>query len=250
MASPSRPSTAELLERFDEMCGPAKADEIDLLLPRQCKAAVDVLNVDAVGISLLLEGQMRMPLGASSDDATTAERLQFTLGEGPCLDAFATELPVLVADVADPESHAWATWPEYADELLTRTPFKAVFGLPLTADGMTIGTLSLYRRNVGEIDHADLGDALAVTNRIFDNLLHSGTFSGAEGPGSRWLDLPPAKTRAVVWQAMGMAIVELRMNPADTLALLRSYSYGNGRLLDDVAEDIVAGRIPLDQLHP
>jgi len=34
------------------------------------------------------------------------------------------------------------------------------------------------------------------------------------------------------------------------LALLRCYSYGNDRLLDDVAEDIVTGRLPLHHLHP
>ncbi len=243
-------SVAQLLERFEQLCGPMKPDQLELLLPRQCWAAVEVLAVDAVGISVLLEGQMRVPLGASSEDATVAERLQFTLGEGPCLHAFTQARPVLVGDVADPASVAWSTWPVYAQQLLAHTPFVAVFALPLTSAGMTIGTLSLYRRRVGAIDPTDLGDALAVTNAIFDNLLQTGTFGGADGSASRWLDLPLAKTRTVVWQAMGMATVELAQDPADALALLRSYAYGNNRLLDDVAADIVAGRLPLHQLHP
>ena len=39
------------------------------------------------------------------------EDLQYTLGEGPCVDAFRTKEPVLEPDLADPRS---TRWPRFA----------------------------------------------------------------------------------------------------------------------------------------
>lgn len=246
----ARNITAPAVSRFQQLCGATEERDIELLLPRLCEAATAVLAVDAMGISVMLEDEMRMPLGASSQAATTAEQTEFTLGEGPCLHAYTAGRPILVPDVEDRASMAWSAWPSYASALLERTLFKAVFALPLTARGMSLGTVSMYRTTPGPISPDDLGDALAVTTEIFDYLLATNTFSGQAQPAFRWLDLPAAKTRTVVWQALGMATIELGLNPPDALALLRSYSFGHNRLMDDVAADVVSGILRLDELHP
>jgi len=66
---------------------------VELLPVRLARACVQVLPVDGASISVLTE-DFRYPLGASDDTANAAERLQFTQGEGPCLDALRTNSPV------------------------------------------------------------------------------------------------------------------------------------------------------------
>lgn len=60
---------------------------------------------------------MRVPLGASDEDAATAERLQFTVGEGPCLQAHSSARPVYT-----PAAVFAARWPLLYEELTARTP--------------------------------------------------------------------------------------------------------------------------------
>src|SRR3954452_17137289 len=57
---------------------------IELLPARLAKACLSVLPVDGSGLSLH-QTEFRVPIGASDDTATLAERLQFTQGEGPCM---------------------------------------------------------------------------------------------------------------------------------------------------------------------
>jgi len=243
-------AASDFLDRFELICGPLESDRLEVYPMRQCQAAVELLAVDAVGISVILDERKRIPLGASSHDAEVAESLEFTLGQGPSLHAHATNRPVLVADVADESALASAEWPAYVQELLQRTPFKAVFGFPLTSGGLSLGSVGMYRREPGQLSVAELGDALALTNRIFYDLLDTGTFSGAAHQRFQWLNMPLARVRGEVWQAIGMATVEMGLNSTDALARLRSYCYAENRLLDEVAADIIARRLPLDQLQP
>src|SRR4051794_9542370 len=81
------------VEALDADAGAAGADP-DLLAERLAHAAAAVLQVDGVGLSLHGEAGRRTPLAASSEDAVTAGRLQFTAGSGPCLLAAASGLPV------------------------------------------------------------------------------------------------------------------------------------------------------------
>jgi hypothetical protein len=62
--------------------------------------------VAGAGIGVLADPGMRVPLGASDEDAATAERLQFTVGEGPCLQAHSSARPVYT-----PAAVFAARWP-------------------------------------------------------------------------------------------------------------------------------------------
>src|SRR3954449_10762757 len=79
-------------------------DESELLPVRLAEAVTDVLAVDGAGLSLF-DRDFRVPLGASSEAASQAERLQFTQGQGPCLSA-GRQRRTLASDGAD-LSGAW-----------------------------------------------------------------------------------------------------------------------------------------------
>src|SRR6476646_3040512 len=75
-----------------ELAGP------ELLPVRLACACAETLGVDGVGISLVDGAQQHVPLGASSEWAADAERLHFTVGEGPCMSSQNTRQPVLAGE--------------------------------------------------------------------------------------------------------------------------------------------------------
>ena len=54
--------------------------------------------------------------------------------------------------------------------------------------------------------------------------------------------------RLDVWFAVGMVVAERRRSRRDALSLLRAHAFGTGRTLDDVAEDVVLGRLAVRSL--
>jgi len=250
----------DLLDRFEGRCDPRGSERPGGFPTSLCCAATEVLSVDAVGISLVLDGLKRIPVGASSGEVSLAERLEFTVGQGPCLTAYAIGEPVMVPDIEDHAHLAAMDWGEYGQRLLTRTSFKAVFCLPLDSGGSTLGTMCMYRRSPRLLDDDEMDDALAVRTHVVDALLSTdlstGTrdghsvSNGAAHQARRWLDVPLALARSLVWQAIGIATVEMGLSSLDALAILRSYCYTHDLLLDDVAAEIVAGALPLERLHP
>src|SRR5512140_904301 len=76
-------------------------------LHRLCRAAVRALPATGAGISVMTTDGVH-GVAASSDRGTDRlEELQITLGEGPCIDAFATRRPVLVPDLAAGGAGRW-----------------------------------------------------------------------------------------------------------------------------------------------
>src|SRR5690349_13712780 len=51
-----------------------------------CDACVVHLDIDAAAISLVFDGAATGTLGCSSEAARRYDEMQFTFGEGPCLD--------------------------------------------------------------------------------------------------------------------------------------------------------------------
>lgn len=80
-----------------------------------CEACVVLFDTDAAAISLIFEGASSGTLGSSSASARTYDELQFTLGEGPCLDSVKRRAPIVVVDLADSNE---ARWPAFGPALL------------------------------------------------------------------------------------------------------------------------------------
>ncbi|MFQ1004305.1 GAF and ANTAR domain-containing protein [Modestobacter sp. SSW1-42] len=215
----------------------------ELLPDRLARACAAVLPVDGVGLSAYFSADRRLPLGASDPVSATAERLQFTVGEGPCLSAHATGLPVL----AD-EAELQARWPAYYDVLVAHTPVRAVISLPLHGGLEDVGALDLYLNAPGDIRGLGLADSLTVTAALSDAFAAAMAAEPHTEDGPAWLDAPGAGRRAQVWQAVGLVNVGLELTGPDALALLRAYAYGHDQDVDDVAEAVLERRLSLQEL--
>ncbi|MER6665740.1 GAF and ANTAR domain-containing protein [Amycolatopsis japonica] len=209
-------------------------------LSRLCQACVSLLPVDGASVSVILGTEHRQPLYASDAVAKRIEDLQFSLGEGPCFEAFTTGRPVLVPDLARQTA---LTWPVFAAQIDERQ-VGAIFALPLRRGAARFGAMDMYRQRPGWLSEAELEVALRIADIITSALL-AASAPGPDGQiDERWItDL--TQDRAVVHQATGFVIAEFGISPEQALARLRGYAFVTGRLLQDVALDLVTGR-----LHP
>jgi hypothetical protein len=226
----------------------ATGEDRHLLPDRLCRAVAEVLGVDGVAISVYLGADIAVPVGANTVDATLGEALQFTVREGPCFEAYASRRPVLVPDIDQAESPGWSRWPTYAAQLTRHSHYHGVFAYPLLSGGIAMGSLSLYRRGGGQPDN--LHDAGLLAARVAEQLLEAELFTGPDGePAHQWMDGPASRRRRLVWLAQGLTIQANQITPGQALDLLRAQAFTDDRLLDDLAADIVAGRLPVPILQ-
>jgi hypothetical protein len=214
----------------------------DLLPEALARACVAVLPVAAAGLGLA--EQLRVPLGASDDAAGRAERLQTTLGEGPCLAAIEAGA-ALCAD----EAEIAARWPLYHRELVRQTPFRSVASLPLRVAGQPpVGALDLYTEDV-RMDPDVCGPEVqaAVADQISGLLLDAPLVSTGwtDEPVAAWLAGPAVADRMEVWKAVGMMMHGLGVTQREGLARLRRHAVEGGTSLDAVAR-----RLTVRELEP
>jgi len=199
-----------------------------------CELCVLVLPVDGATLALMTGSGSREMVYATDSVARELDELQFTLGEGPCIDAFRERRPVLEAAMA--EDAAQDRWTGFAREAVD-LGVHAAFAFPLQAAGVAFGVLELYRGSAGGLTDAELHTALlivtAADHLVLDELsrsTRSGTgLLGASRPGSH----------LEVHQATGMVAVQLGVPMKEALSRLRAAAYSGDQTIDEVSRDVV-----------
>jgi hypothetical protein len=219
-----------------------------LLADRLCQAVVAVTGVEGAAISVYLGADIAIPVGASDLDATVGEALQFTVREGPCFSSYSQRVPVLLPDLDRPGSRAWSDWPTYSEQLVRLTPYRAVFAYPLLRSGEAMGSLSLYQSATGA--PKGLEEFTGIVTRVAEYLLDAKMLIDDEGqPQHQWMNGATAVRRRRVWLAQGMTLQANRITPGQAMELLRAQAFSAGRLLDEIAADIVGGLLPVPELE-
>jgi hypothetical protein len=204
-----------------------------------------LLDIDAAAISLVFDGSASGTLGSSGEPALAYDELQFTYGEGPCLDSVAHKAPILVADLADPDE---TRWPVYGPAMLAHQ-IRGVFAMPVLVAGEHVGALDLFRALPGDLGHERLAGAIAAaelaTVPLLD-LMNDDLQAAVNDPVSNaWAELH-ALSRTEVSQATGMLVAQLDVEPTEALIRLRAHAYATGRSSTDVARDILDRRLKLE----
>jgi len=212
------------------------------VLRRLCGAAVKALAVSGAGVSVMTEAGGRGVAAASDAASEGIDELQFALGEGPCMAAFASRRPVLVADLEG----GMARWPVYAPAAHNRG-VRAAFAFPLQIGAARLGVLDLYREQAGSLSTEELTQALTFAD-VATTMLLDAQEKATPGAAAEGLD-EALEYRFELHQAQGMVMVQLGVSLAAALALLRAYAYSHDRHLDEVARDVVARRLRLDKDH-
>ena len=222
--------------------GGATADLLPMVFVR---AAVSVLPVAGAGLSVT--DHLRIPLAASDDDVVTAERLQTTIGEGPCLAAVTMGRP-LVADLTTMAN----IWPTFHERFVAETPYQSVASFPLrAAQGSFLGgALDLYSTRPdtltsSEVKQVDVAIAIPIASILFRDAA-AGELDGIAMPS--WLNKDSVDDRMNVWVAVGISMERLKLSNTDALAMLRGYAYSHSLTLDQVASLVTDQRLQPEEL--
>lgn len=175
---------------------------------------------------------------ATTDEVSTIiEELQYTLGEGPCIDAYTQDRPILEPDLANPKVVRWVAF----TPPVVAAGARAVFGFPLQVGSVRLGALNLYIDRTGPLTEDQHADALVMADVAAQALL---LMQAHAPPGALGAELERgANLQNVVHQASGMVAAQLDVSVAQALIRLRGYAFGHNRPLRKVSGDIVARRL-------
>jgi hypothetical protein len=203
--------------------------------PGLCRASMELLAMNGAAIMLGRDGGPGSSFGRSGDGIGTLEDLQFTLGEGPGIDAHASGRPVFEPRLDDPVT---SNWPVFAPAAVA-AGMLAAFGFPLRVGAIRLGALDLYRERPGSMTDDQVTDATVLAGVITQALL---AFQAQAVPGAVPREIDHVENlRAQVHQASGMISERHDIDIADALVRLRAHAYAEGRPVNDVATDVIAG---------
>lgn len=228
----------QLRAAIDGRRGVAAADSL-------CEACVMLFDIDAAAISLVFAGAINGTLGSSGATARIYDELQFTFGEGPCMDSVNLRTAIHVADLADGTT---VRWPAYGPAMLDHK-IRAIFAIPVVLAGEYVGALDLFRVRPGELHGEYLAGAILAAELAgipLLDLMDSDLQAAVDDPdSSAWAEFN-ALSRTEVSQATGMLVAQLEVDPAQALVRLRAHAYASGRSATDVARDILELRLRLE----
>lgn len=114
-----------------------------------------VYGADGAGVTWVVTGRPTT-VTAAGDFVRRIDEIQYSLDEGPCLSAFATQQVVLVENLA-----ADQRWPRFAPAALGHGR-RGLMAAPLTVRGDRLGALNVYALQADVLD-----EAAAMTAALF-----------------------------------------------------------------------------------
>jgi GAF domain-containing protein len=201
---------------------------------RLCEVAAEVTGVSGAGI-MVAEGNLPQGSLCSTDPVSALiEDLQYSLGEGPCIDAHNSGRPVSEADLAAPTV---SRWPAFGAPALNGG-VRAVFGFPIRIGAVRLGALDLYRDQAGPLSDDQYGFAMVMADVAARTIL---SLQAGAPPGTLAAELDAgAELHLVVHQAAGMVSVQLDISVTEALLRLRAHAFATGTALAQVAEEVVS----------
>jgi hypothetical protein len=196
--------------------------------------------MSGAGIMLMSD---EVPVGSvctTNEVSELIEELQFSLGEGPCVDAFSHGRPVLEPDLADPETPRWLAFSPRA----LAANARAVFGFPLQVGAVRLGALNLYRDRPGPLGDDQHADALVMADVAAQVVLAMQANAPIDTVAEE-LEAG-ANFHLVEHQASGMVAAQLSVSVGEALVRWRAHAFRHDLAVNKVAEAVVARRLRFD----
>ncbi|HEX2319250.1 MAG TPA: GAF and ANTAR domain-containing protein [Streptosporangiaceae bacterium] len=207
---------------------------------RLCAACPAMMGVSGAGVMLMSGDVPRGSLCSSDPVSHLIEDLQYTLGEGPCVDAYQQDKVVLEPDL---DGSVAGRWPAFSPPAL-QAGVRAVFGFPLRVGTVRLGALNLYRNEPGPLTGDQHADALVVAQVAARWVLEAQAGAPADKVAQE-LEAG-ADFHFAVHNAAGIVSVQAGISVVEALIRLRAYSFSTDRLLTDVARDVIARTLRLE----
>lgn len=207
-----------------------------VLVPARLAACATALGMGGAAVTVRTDDADGLETAWATDTtAASLEDVQFTLREGPSIDAVSGDELVLEPDLGPDLAGAATRWPAFVP-VAGELGVSAMFAFPLRIGAIRLGILVLYRARPGRLTEQTLAGCLRLTDVVTHLLLD--VSAADHGPLGNGFD-----HRAEVHQATGMISVQLGVSLQEALLRLRAYAFAHDRPLPDVAADVVSRRL-------
>lgn len=182
------------------------------------------LKCDLAGITLRGSDGHLQSLAVTDPLVGEADRLQYELGEGPCVDAMTEQRDFACEDLSsDPR---WPRWGPAAAAL----GLTSLLAARMTTADEPFGALNLYARHPRRFTHGDVDLAHVFAHQAALALT-----------GVRRVEQLRVAVdgRTVIGQAQGMLMERFGLSPQQAFSVLRRYSQDHNIRLRAVAEELV-----------
>jgi GAF domain-containing protein len=211
----------------------ADVTEAEEAIDKLVAVAVETVGTSFGGITLIHDhGKRFETVGSTAPSVTHADRLQYELREGPCVDASLTSRSFSSSNLAD--DPRWPTWGPQVSAL----GFHSVLSSEIHGRGRRIGALNLYGATETAFDDQDFETAQMFAHQaalVLGYVLHESELMHA------------LETRTVIGQAQGILMQRFQISSATAFALLRRHSMTTNTRVRDLADYIIETRdLPAD----
>ncbi len=204
---------------------------------RLCEVSYEIVGVTGAGVMLMSGDMPGGSLCASNEVSRRIEDLQYSLGEGPCVEAHEQGRVVLEPDLADPYITRWLAFSPAA----VAAGARAVFAFPMRVGSVRVGALNLYRDRPGVLDDDQHADALVMADVAAQWVID---MQAGAPPGTVARELEQgADFHFALHNAAGMVAIQLDVSITEALIRLRALAFSSGRPLSDVADDVITRRL-------
>jgi GAF domain-containing protein len=219
----------------------AAGEGLEPALEQVIRETERIFAVDGAGLMLLTEGDVLRYVLASDEDARVLETIQEQVGEGPCLDAFERDEPVVAADVGhDPR------WPGFG-RVARGHRLVAVLGVPVDLESGTVGTLNVFSSERHDWDDGEI-EAIQAFGRIVASVLRTAVSAHVQGRVAEQLQYA-LDHRVVIEQAKGILMEREGLDQGGAFERLRQQARSNRERVVALARRVVDGE-PLERPAP
>ncbi|WP_286179651.1 GAF and ANTAR domain-containing protein [Arthrobacter sp. ISL-95] len=172
-------------------------------------------------------------IGGSSDQAMLLNRIEQTLGQGPCIDALDSGRPVLLHD-----AQASPQWGDYCGALCV-AGMRSTLGVPMELEQDSAAVLNFFAPTPGTFTPDAVADALTfagMAGKALQVAIRIPTLNEAAE------DLDAAmESRSVINRACGVIISQNRCTHDEAFRILRKASNDRNQKLRELAQSLVDG---------
>jgi GAF domain-containing protein len=202
---------------------------------RLVKVAIAAIpHASHAGLTLLREGRRARTLAATDQVPMSVDDLQYSLAQGPCLDAATSTRLVLVPDL-----RLERRWPRFAARCVEETPVRSIVGVHLPVGSGDHAALNLYATSPHVFDDEDM--AVASMLAPFAGLAVEATIHADDVA-----HLQTALTSSrQIGTATGILMAHRKITADEAFQALRTASSHLNRKLRDIAAQVeLTGELP------
>ncbi len=205
----------------------AAESDLEAALKSVVDLAIQTVSCDHASITLRMPGGKYETFAASDDQVAEADELQYSLNEGPCVDALWKNGTFAVEDVeSDPR---WPQWGPRAAEL----GLHSILSIHLFTSNLPVGAMNLYSSRYRTYSDEDIEVARVVAAH------GSVALARIRVEKDLWAAID---SRHLIGQAQGILMALYDLSSEQSFAVLQRYSQRTNLKLRDVANQVVTNR--------